>query len=191
MLRAAWLFFCVAALAGCATTKVSPDKQTAEITALTGELTALSPTVNPAEARRAAAAAVRYPLQLAQDWHVTPPALFNNVLVNCGLHPRGLCYQWADALTEKLLSLRLQTLDLKRGVARRGTRREHSCVVLTAIGQSFTNGIALDAWRNCGRLHFAPVLQDDYPWKETGMTPEYQAELRAAAARLGKDSAAQ
>ena len=29
---------------------------------------------------------------------------------------------------------------------------EHNCVVVTAVGQAFEDGIVLDAWRNAGNL---------------------------------------
>lgn len=173
---------------GCTTVKVSDAKQNAEIAALTRELAALSPAVNPTEALRAADAAVRYPLLLAQKWRATPPAIFNNTLINCGLHPRGLCYQWADDLTVKLLARQLHTLEIHRGVAKLGTRHEHSCVVLTAPGQNFTNGIALDAWRNCGKLNWSPVTTDKYAWQEVDLPTDYAAELQAAAEKLAGKS---
>lgn len=169
---------------GCTTVKISDAKQNAEIAALTRELAALSPAVNPAEALRAADVAVRYPLWLAQEWRATTPATFNNTLINCGIHPRGLCYQWADDLTVKLLALQLRTLKIHRGVAKLGTRREHSCVVLTATSQNFTNGLALDAWRNCGKLNWSPVTADKYAWQEVVLPPDYAAELQAAAEKL-------
>ena len=169
---------------GCTTVKVSDAKQNSEIAALTRELAALAPAVNPAEALRAADVAVRYPLLLAEEWSATPPAAFNNTLINCSIHPRGLCFQWADALTVKLMALQLRTLELHRGVAKLGTRREHSCVVLTAPGQNFTNGLALDAWRDCGKLNVSPVTADKYAWQEVDLPPGYAAELQAAAEKL-------
>jgi hypothetical protein len=73
-------------------------------------------------------------------------------------------------------------------VAKRGTRREHSCVVLTATGQNFTNGIALDAWRDGGKLHWSPVLQDKYAWQEVVLPPAYAEELKVAAEKLERGS---
>lgn len=169
---------------GCATRPEPEAVMAAQSAALTRSLASLSPRVAPAEAARAAAVAIRYPLELAAKWHVVRPALFNNVLINTGIHPQGLCFQWADALTVKLMTLHLSTLELHRGVARLGTRREHSCVVLTASGQNFTNGIALDAWRHGGRLNWSPVLTDKYPWREVKLIPSYQAKLQAAAEKM-------
>jgi hypothetical protein len=180
----AFLFLSFALVVGCATVRVPEAKQSSEAAALAEKLGALAPSVKPSEATLAADAAVRYPLQLAQEYDATPPAVLNNALINFGIHPRGLCYQWADDLTIKLLTLHLQTLELHRGVAKLGTRREHSCVVLTAPGQNFTNGIALDAWRYCGRLHWSPVTTDKFQWQEVKLIPSYDSELHAAADKL-------
>ena len=116
---------------------------------------------------------MRYPLQLAIEWHAIRPAWYNNTLINAGIHPRGLSYQWADDLTMKSHdAASAQTLELHRGVAHLGKPREHSCVVVTtAPGQNFTNGIALDAWHYAGKLHWAIEPQDDYPWKEVNLIP--------------------
>lgn len=180
-------FASLALLTGCATVTVPEARQASESAALAEKLRALSPQVDPAESQRAADAAVRYPLQLAREWHVTPPAIFNNMLVNAGIHPRGLCFQWADALTVKLMTLDLHTLEIHRGVARLGKPREHSCVVLTAPGRNFNRGIALDAWRHCGRLRWSPVATDDCAWREVVLDSSYQDELRDAAEKLERD----
>lgn len=173
-------------LTGCATVNVPEAKQKSEAAALAQKLSNLAPTVDPQEAEAAAEAAIRYSLQLAREYHATPPASFNNVLINLGVHPRGLCFEWADDLTVRLMSLHLRTLEWHRGVAHLGTKHEHSCVVLTACGQNFTNGIALDAWRYCGRLNWSPVMTDKYAWQEVVLTPDYQNELRAAAEKLAQ-----
>ena len=178
----------LAFVTGCTTVSLSENKQAAAAGALADQLCRLSTAVDSAEAARAADAAVRYPLVLAREYHATPPAVINNVLINAGLHPRGLCFQWADDLTVKLMTLHLRTLELHRGVARLGTKHEHSCVVLTALGQNFTNGIALDAWRYCGRLNWSPVTTDEFRWREVDLLPPYQAELRAAAVKLEQTS---
>ena len=180
----AFLLLACAFVSGCTTVRVPEAKQQQEVAALTENLRSLSPAVTRTDAAQAADAAVRYPLQLALAYHATPPAVMNNMLINAGIHPRGLCFQWADDLTVKLMTLHLRTLELHRGVARLGTSHEHSCVVLTAPGQNFTNGIALDAWRDCGRLHWSPVPADHYAWQEVDLMPGYQTELQAAAEKL-------
>jgi hypothetical protein len=189
MLRSGIFFiFALALLAGCTTVQEPEAKQEYESAALAEKLRGLSPSVNPGEAARAADAAVRYPLQLAREYRATLPPLMNNILINTGIHPRGLCFQWADDLTVKLMTLHLRTLELHRGVAWIGTAHEHSCVVLTAPGQSFNSGIALDAWRYRGRLHWMPVTLDECPWIEVQLIPSYQDDLRAAAEKLEAQS---
>ncbi len=175
---------CLTLVTGCATVSVTEAKQKSEAIALAEKLRGLSQEVDAAEANHAANAAVHYPLELARQYRATSPAIFNNMLINWGIHPRGLCFQWADDLTVKLMTLHLTTFELHRGVAKLGTRREHSCVVLTAPGQNFTNGIALDAWRHGGRLNWSPVTTDKYGWQEVDLVPGYLDELRAAAEKL-------
>lgn len=172
--------FAVLLPAGCAT---SGDRLQAAET-LAGQLCRLAPTVAADEAVLTASAAIEYPLELARTYRVIPPAAFNNVLINLGIHGRGLCFQWADDLTVKLMTLHLRTLELHRGVANLDTRHEHSCVVLTGIGQAFTNGMVLDAWRHCGRLTWSPVTADQFKWKEVELVPAYRAELDQAAKEL-------
>src|SRR5580704_4365050 len=100
-----FLVLAVLACSGCATPQPSAKEQSSRIAALAQDFSHLSPNVDPTEAQRAADAAVRYPLQLARDWHAVRPALYNNLLINAGIHPRGLCFEWADDLTMKLMSL--------------------------------------------------------------------------------------
>jgi hypothetical protein len=129
-------------------------------------LTGLGYSVNRTEAAHAADTACSYSLELSKQYRVIRPAILHNVLVNTGIRTRGLCFQWADDLSAKLTTLNLQTLQVRRGVARLNTRREHSCVVLTALGQPFDQGIVLDAWRHSGRLFWCGVQEDKYPWIE-------------------------
>lgn len=178
------LFIAIALVTGCATVKLPEDKQRMEVAELAKKLQGLSSSVDANEAARASDAAIRYPLRLAEQYRARSPAVINNIFINAGLRPRGLCFQWADDLTAKLMTLHLHTLELHRGVAHLGTKHEHSCVVLTAHGQNFTNGIALDAWRHCGRLHWSPVTKDKFVWQEVDLTAPYQAELQAAASAL-------
>ena len=153
-------------LSGCATPRTPgapPDD-------LAAQLRGLSPAVDPQEASLTAETACAYSLELAREYHVVRPPVLHNVLVNWGLKKRGLCFQWADDLSAKLNSLRLRTLQVRRGVARLDTRREHNSVVLTACGQPFDQGIVLDAWRHSGRLYWCPVKSDKYPWLELVMS---------------------
>jgi hypothetical protein len=149
-------------LAGCAT----PATPGAAPKELAGRLRALSPKVDEREAVLAAETACACSLELARQYRVVRPAILHNVLVNTGLRQRGLCFQWADDLSARLKSLELRTLEVRRGVARLETRREHSSVVLTAPGQVFEQGIVLDAWRHSGRLCWCGVTKDKYPWIE-------------------------
>jgi len=159
---ALWTCLCLAGLAGCA----SAGSETASVTKLADRLCRLSPKVAPEEAATAAETAHTYPLELAREYRAVRPAFLHNVLINLGLRQRGLCFHWADDLSAKLQSLNLRTLQVRRGVAYLETRREHSSVVLTAVGQPFDKGIVLDAWRHSGRLYWGGVQKDRFPWIE-------------------------
>ncbi len=162
---------CVFLVAGC----VSAGRKGPSPAGLAAELRALSPTVTTAEANLTAETACAYSLQLAREYRVVRPAIFHNVLVNLGIRKRGLCFQWADDLSAKLETLHLQTLEIRRGVARLDTRREHSSVVLTAMEQPFEQGVVLDAWRHSGRLFWGAVRDDKYPWIQVDVLPEADA----------------
>jgi len=136
------------------------------VQALTEEIKRLDPSVSPQEAETVARTAVYYSEQLADQWHMVKPVELHNVLVNIGLRPAGLCFQYADCLQAELRAKSLKTLDFERGIAWRGdVYNEHNCVVVKAVGHPFETGIVLDGWRNAGHLRYAPVLADDYPWK--------------------------
>ena len=129
-------------------------------------LVALSQTVDRAEARRAAETALRESAVLAEEYQLIRPAVAHNLLVVLGLKDRGLCYHWTADLVKRLQALELKSLQLHWGVAHRGSElREHNCVVITARGQDFFQGIVLDPWRNSGQLFWARITQDNYPWK--------------------------
>ncbi|HMP82582.1 MAG TPA: hypothetical protein PKA41_07730 [Verrucomicrobiota bacterium] len=161
-LSVAWLLLAT----GCATRRPAPDDeyQLGGKADLAARLIELSNTVNHAEARLLADTAYNYSLDLAERYRAVRPAALQNILVNTGFRERGLCFQWADDLTAKLDSLELQTLQLHRAVARLGTPREHSAVVVTAVGQPFDDGVVLDAWRRQGLLCWNDVIYDTYKW---------------------------
>lgn len=138
----------------------------APVDTLARQLSALSPGVAPAEARRLAVAAHAASAELATRYRPVGPPQLHNFLVNAGVKPRGLCHHWARDLGNGLAQLKLRTLVLRWGIARPGTLREHNAVVVTARGQRFHEGVVLDAWRRSGRLFFGAVATDKYPWQE-------------------------
>lgn len=134
---------------------------------LKSELLALGPQVGEAEAALVAEAAVRHADRLRREWGMVRPVELNNVLVNLGVLKAGLCYQCAEAMYIRLRRLDLKTFDLRWGVAHKGDLwLEHSGVIVTARGRPFEQGLVLDAWRHSGRLRWARVADDRYPWVE-------------------------
>ena len=140
---------------------------------LAERLRGLSPSVDWQEATLTAETACVYSLELARQYRAVRPAWWNNVLINAGLKRRGLCFEYADDLSAKLASLHLRTLVVRRGVASLNTWLENNCLVLTAPGQPFDQGVVLDAWRYGGRLHWCDVKEDKkYPWVEAGVVDD-------------------
>jgi hypothetical protein len=134
---------------------------------LRDRIAALSPGVRADEAHRVAQCAYDTAGQLPRDYGVIggPPS-FHNALVNLGIRKRGLCFQWAEDLLVQLDALKLRTLELHWAEAWGGSWREHNCVVVTAKGQPFRQGIILDCWRHSGHLFWSPLVTDHYPWIE-------------------------
>ena len=163
------LFLAAALFVGADLVAAAPPRETQqprEVNSLREQIAALSGTVRPDDARRAAACAVETSRELARSYRVTGPAQFHNFLVNVGIKKRGLCHHWTRDLIQRLHALKLTSLDLHWGTARAGTLREHNAVVVTAKRQPFASGIVLDPWRRSGRLFAGPVGGDRYPWKE-------------------------
>jgi len=130
------------------------------------ELAALSQTTDKTEARRVAETALHESAMLAEEYQLIRPAVAHNLMVVLGIKNRGLCYHWTEDLMKRLQALELKSFQLHWGVAHRGSDlREHNCVVITACGQDFFQGIILDPWRNSGRLYWAQITKDRYPWE--------------------------
>ena len=142
-----------------------------EVRSLQAGLSTLGSAVQEDEAHLAARCAIEYSQQLAAEYRVVRPALFHNFLVNTRFKKRGLCFQWTEDLLAQLQSLHLSTLELHWGIARAGTPREHNTVVVTACGEPFERGMVLDPWRRSGRLTWARVKGDQYPWEEGDSNP--------------------
>ena len=127
----------------------------------------LGPNVDPAEAEEVAVTSHRMARQLAREYRVVGPAVFQNFLINIGARQRGFCAHYARDIGTGLKELRLKTLYLHWGAADANTRLEHNVIVVTALGQPFNEGYIIDGWRNAGRLCWWPVLKDSsYKWKE-------------------------
>jgi len=166
----------VCTLAGCAHpgARAGPGDDP-ETDALAAAIAELDASVDPAEARAAANAAVAGARELADAYRMTWPPLLHNALVNTGILERGLCCHWAEDLSQRLRALDLQTLDVHWVVAHHGSLlREHNSPLLAARGQRFENGLVLDGWRKSGALVWAPVASDRYPWRRHPLDGEWE-----------------
>ncbi len=119
------------------------------------------------EANRIAESVLFHSARLADQYRMVRPAVLHNVLVRVGFKDRGLCHHWTTDLMKQLQQLDLKTYQLYWGVAYRGNElREHNSVVVAARGDPFDNGLVLDPWRYGGKLYWARVENDRYPWTE-------------------------
>lgn len=151
---------------------------------LAEQLQSLSPSVRVNDARRVAEVAVVASRKLRREYGVVGPPLFHNFLVNTRFKKRGLCFQWTEDLMARLARVRAGSLQLHWADARATTWREHNCVVVTAEGQPFAEGIVLDAWRHGGRLFSGSVHADHYPWREVRPRCRPHCSSRSRAALL-------
>jgi hypothetical protein len=129
-------------------------------------IVALGPNVDPAEAELVSVTAHTTARRLQKEWRVAPFALYQNFLIHIGARQKGFCFDWAYGIGGALKELRLKTLELHWGASHPGTRLEHNCIVVTALGQPFGDGYLIDGWRAAGRLLWWPVKKDEYVWHE-------------------------
>jgi len=149
---------------------VSADRAYGDrVSALRQELANLDEIIDRDEAGRLAEAAIGYTMALANEYRVTRPPVFHNILVNMKVKDRGLCIHWTEDLLNKLKDLDLKSFRFHWAIAYpdRPLRLEHSSVVVTARGQPFEKGLVLDGWRHAGELHWVLVKEDTYPWQKS------------------------
>jgi hypothetical protein len=141
--------------------------KSAEDEALRARLVALSPSVNPEEARRVAYIAYTTGRELAQKWKMFSSPTIHSFLINIGLKKGGYCYQFATELALRLDAEKLKTLEFHWAESDPGTDTEHNVIAITARGQPFAEGIMLDNWRHAGHLLWGPLDGDpSHTWQE-------------------------
>ncbi len=166
--RLLWLL-AILSVAGCAAPP-PPEPQAVdrrEVAELSHAILALGEGIDPEEAERAARIAYSHTSQLAREYRITDPPLIHNAKVHMGLRPRGLCYHWAEDIEARLLEENFRTLDLHRAIAPETLFRiEHSTAIISRKGDSLSEGVILDPWRQGGTLYWTPTLADvDYDWR--------------------------
>src|SRR5687767_5519804 len=136
-----WLLACLALITGCATSPPPAAWSRHQTAALQTTLTHLGKQVAADEATRVAVTAVQQPIVLARQYRAVRPPWVHNFFVNHRWRERGLCYHWANDLFARLHEIPMSSLQLHLVVAHMDTRREHNAVVVTARGQSFSEGV--------------------------------------------------
>jgi hypothetical protein len=156
-----------------------PARDAAKAEELAKQFVALSPRVDPSEAKLLAECAYAAVARLRQQYRMFGTPIFNNFLVYHGLKKRGYCYQWTEDLLLGLDKLKLKTLELHWGESHAGTWMENNCLVVTAKGQPFDRGMILDCWRHFGHLRWNLVPSDEDRYYEN---PKYAQLVRTRAA---------
>jgi len=146
---------------------------------LADQLASLSPRVSRDEATLLADCAFVTVSKLRRDYRMFGTPIFNNFLIYHGLRKRGYCYQWSEDLLLAIDALRLKSLELHWGEYDPNTWRENNCIVVTAKGQPFKQGIMLECWRHLGHLYFGPVASD---WETYVENSAYARRVRDRAA---------
>ena len=159
-----------------------PVRDSAKAEELAKQLAALSPRVDPSEAKLLADYAYAAVARLRQEYRMFGTPIFNNFLVYHGLRKRGYCYQWTEDLLLALDTLQLKTLELHWGEAHAGTWMENNCLVVTAKGQAFERGMILDCWRHFGHLRWNLIPSDEDRYYENAKYAQF-VRNRAAAKR--------
>lgn len=157
--------------------------QRAQAAALTDEILALGPGIDPAEATRAADLAYSYTAQLARQYEIVDPPLVHNTKVNMGIKSRGLCWHWAEDMERRLKAEGFQTLAMHRAIASADNpfRIDHSTAIVSRAGDGMYDGIVLDPWRYGGVLHWDRTIEDiRYDWQPRTEVLEMKARARAA-----------
>jgi len=141
----------------------SEDEQ--KIVTLYNAIMTLGPNIIQSEAKFVAREAVLYPKVLANRYKLMSPPLYQNVLVNYGKRPRGLCYQWTRDMGLQI-NRPMKSLQFYHAVAfRRNYWKEHSTLAVAAKGKGVPDSIILDPWRHSGTLFWSRVKDDKkYPW---------------------------
>ncbi len=139
-----------------------------KIKVVTETIMGLGPNIDPEEARFVAREAVLYPRYLANQYKLIAPPNSHNVLVNSGRRSRGLCYHWAEDMTNHIVKGRtFKTLTLQRAVANQGRHFEHNVLTVAAKGKGIRDAYILDAWRNSSDLLVLQTREDpEYDWKK-------------------------
>ena len=128
---------------------------------LRNALIALSPgRVDPSEAELLSDTAHHASRQCAREYGVTGDPAVHNYLIHIGVKKRGICADYTHDIGARLRDLRFKTLVLHWGIAWEKESDENNALIVTAVNQSFFEGIVLDGWRRGGRLFWVHVKDD-------------------------------
>ncbi len=179
------LLLAASLLSACAN---APTASRDDVAELSQALQSLDPSVDPAEARRAAEIAYEHSARLAKEYNVTTSPIIHNTLVNTGVKERGICVHYAEDMQARLNQENFRTLTMLRAIAepRNEFRIDHSTAVIAPKGADIYGGIVLDPWRYGGRLFWSPTTEDTrYDWEPRMKVLRRKYERRVAREEAG------
>jgi hypothetical protein len=137
------------------------------VTKIQEALMTLVPAGDPAEAQRIAEVAVLTGAESAKKFGVVFGPAEHNWMVNRGLKPGGLCWQWTWDMAAALAPLKPRSFEYHWCVSDWGLRYEHNTVVVTAVDQPYYDGVTLDPWIDSGRITCEKVAGDKlFKWEQ-------------------------
>lgn len=110
--------------------------------------------------------------ELSNEYRIFGTAFLNNVLIRADLKGRGFCYHYTEDIFSALANLPWNHFEFHWGEAHAKTVWENNALVITAMGQPFETGIALDPWRSASRPQWQRVADDHYPWVKSNYEKE-------------------
>lgn len=151
------------------------------VVSLKGDLLSLNGEGGPSsiemEADAMAKAVIQTIYDLSLEYDVAFSALVHNTLINLGIKEKGFCYHYVNDIRNALKKYDWHHYDLHWGEAWAQRYFENNALVITAKGQEFESGIAIDVWRTAGQPFWTPVRGDRYPWKELfNVDEDYEVE---------------
>lgn len=118
------------------------------------------------ESKELAYIAVTHSKELANEYNLVSPPLYQNFLVNNGARKKGLCYNFVDDLMAEIRKHHFKHFRFAWGRANANKLNEHNVIVVLGKNTLFKDGVILDAWRHSGILYFLHVKDDpEYNFK--------------------------
>lgn len=141
---------------------------------LTRTIVGMDPSTGRGDAEEFATQAVELASRQREEWGVVLTPWLHNGLVNLGLKPAGLCYEWANSLHLQLHENVPPDLKMTLVKSNPGSMREHHAISLHQRKRPWSDGILLDAWEKAGILVHMPIQESERNWEYEAEKPYYK-----------------